>query len=318
MTRYSVAAMMKVMIWTLVGENGFALQAALTEKIASFVAAHGEIAVERLDGETTDLLRIQASLQSAPFLAARKLVVLRNGSANKQFVEQVDRLLADLADTTDLLLIEPKVDKRTGYYKYLKAATHLQEFPELDEQGLVRWLVEAAKAEGGTLRVADAQLLVERVGANQQLLASELGKLLLYNPSITRQTIELLVEASPQSKVFDLLDAAFAGNTARALALYRDQREQKVDPSQIIAMLAWQLRILALLKTAGDRSSAVISRDAKLSPYTVQKNQGIARQLTLTQLKRLIRELLQLDLRSKRQHIDLDEALQNYLLALSA
>ena len=110
---------------------------------------------------------------------------------------------------------------------------------------------------------------------------------------------------------------ANAGNARRAIELYKDQRAQRVDPSQIIAMIAWQLRIVTIVKAAAGRKTADIVREAKLSPYTVQKSEIIAARLTLTKLKTLINDLLNLDIRSKRERIDLDEALQNYLLSLA-
>jgi DNA polymerase III delta subunit len=155
------------------------------------------------------------------------------------------------------------------------------------------------------------------VGANQQLLTGELDKLVLYQPEITQATIELLTEPTPQSTIFELLEAAFGGNTKRALMLYREQRALKVEPQQIIAMLAWQLHVLALIKTAGERSIDEIARDAKLNPFVVRKSAGIARQLTLTQLRTLVSNLLGLDVRLKSESLDADEALQHFLLRLS-
>ena len=301
----------------LTGENAFALKRALDTRVQMFISEYGDFAVERLDGAEASFERIQESLQSLPFLATKKLVILRDAGLNKQFTEHGERLIKALPETTDLIIVEAKLDKRSSYYKYLKKATAVQEFAELDESGLARWLVAETAAAGGSLAAADARWLVERVGASQQLLSNELNKLLTYDLHITRQTIELLTEATPQSKIFDLLEAAFAGNTKRALNLYQDQRAQKVDPSQIIAMLAWQLKIVALIKAAGDRTMNDIVRDAKLSPYTVGQGQRIAGRLTLAQLKRLVRGLLIIDVRSKRQRIDLDEALQNYLLMLA-
>jgi DNA polymerase-3 subunit delta len=305
------------MVTVLTGENAFALKRALDARVQMFISEHGDFAVERLDGAEASFERIQESLQSLPFLAAKKLVILRDAGLNKQFTEHCERLIKVLPETTDLIIVEAKLDKRTGYYKYLNKATAVQEFAELDESGLARWLVAETAAAGGSLAAADARWLVERVGASQQLLSNELNKLLTYDLHITRQTIELLTEATPQSKIFDLLEAAFAGNTKRALDLYQDQRAQKVDPSQIIAMLAWQLKIVALIKAAGDRTTNDIVRDAKLSPYTVGQGQRIAGRLTLAQLKRLVHGLLIIDVRSKRERIDLDEALQNYLLMLA-
>lgn len=305
------------MITTLTGDNSFGWRIELGKLAQAFLGEHGEFALERLDGESASFERLQESLQSLPFLASRKMVVLREPSANKQFVENVDKLLGGLPETTDVVIVEPKLDKRLGYYKLLKKATDFREFNELDENALVRWLVDAAKERGGSLSQADAHTLVERVGLNQQLLAGELEKLMLFAPDITTETISLLTDVAPQSTVFELLEAAFAGDAKKALALYHDQREQKVDPSQIIAMLAWQLRVTALLKTAGNRTLDAVAKEAKLSPFVLRKSQRTANGLSLEHLKRLVCDLLALDVRSKCESVDLDEALQHYLLRLS-
>lgn len=305
------------MITALTGENSFLLQRELDMLIRAFVAAHGDMALERLDGETASFERLQESLQSVPFLADRKLVVLRAPGANKQFTERAEQLFKELPDTTDVLLVEPKPDKRGSYYKLLKKLAEVRDFTEPDEAGMAPWLVATAKSAGGAISLADARYLVERVGASQQLLVHELEKLLLYSPTVSRETIALLTDQTPQGSIFELLEAAFSGNTAKALQLYADQRAQKVDTAQIIAMLTWQLRILALLKTATGRSPQDVASTAKLSPFVVRKAQPIARRLSMGQLKQLVADLLAIDARSKRERIDVDEALQNYFLHLA-
>jgi DNA polymerase-3 subunit delta len=306
------------MIVTLTGENSFGLEAGLQRLTGAFVDEYGDLALERLDGQEAGFERLRESLAGLPFLAARKMVVLRAPSANKQFVEGFEQLFTGIPDTTDVVVIEPKLDKRLGYYKFLKKGTDFREFPELDQPGLVRYLVETTKAAGGSLSPGDARYLVERAGANQQLLSNELKKLLLYDPNITRRTIDLLTEPTPQSTVFQLLEAAFAGHTKTALKLYAEQRAQKVEPPQIIAMLVWQLHILAVIKTAGDRSADEIAGQARLNPFVVRKSQSIARGLSLPELKQLIADLLKIDVGSKRTPIDPDEALQHYILSISS
>lgn len=306
------------MIITLTGENAFGRQRELQQLTAAFVADHGDLALERLDGEEADFARLRAALTSLGLLASHKLAVLRAPSSNKQFSEEFEQLLADIPDTTDVILVEPKLDKRTAYYKLLKSKTDFRDFPALDSGGLAHWLVAAAKDRGAMLSPADARYLVERVGTDQQLLSNELDKLLLYDPQISRPSIDALTEPTPQSTIFQLLEAAFAGNSKRTLDLYAEQRALKVEPPQIVAMLAWQLHVLAIIKTAGDRPASAIASEAKLNPYVVQKSQGIARDLSLAQLKKLIADLLRIDVASKRTNIDADEALQHYLLALAA
>jgi DNA polymerase-3 subunit delta len=305
------------MITVLTGENGFGRQNALAAAVAAFTAEHGDLALEQIDGEDADLEKITEALQGLPFLAARKMVVLRTPGTNKAFAEQAEHILSDLPETTEVIIVEPKPDKRSAYYKFLKRQPGFQEFAEPDANGLGRWLVDAAQARGGSLSLPDARYLVERVGANQQLLANELEKLLIYDPNVTRPTIDLLTEATPQSTVFQLLEAAFAGNTKKALNLYAEQRAQKVEPQQIVAMLAWQLHIVAIIKTAGDRPADQIAKDAKLSPFVVRKSQGIARNLSFTEVKQLVNSLLQIDAQSKSSAVDADEALQNYIVRLA-
>lgn len=305
------------MIVTLTGGNSFLLQAELRSLVQNFLDEFGELGLERLNGDEVEFDRIREALQSLPFFAARKTVVLREAGANREFVENAEALLGELPETTDVILVEPKLDKRQGYYKFLKKSTEYREFIPMDESGLARWLSVTAKEKGGGLSMADARFLVERVGANQQLLASELEKLLLYEPNIARESIELLTEPNPQSTVFQLLEAAFAGNARRALELYAEQRAQKVEPQQIIAMLAWQLHIVALAKTAGTRMPDAAAGEAKVSPFVFKKSAAIARKLTLVKLKKLVADLLQIDWRLKRESLDADEAVQNYLLQIS-
>jgi DNA polymerase-3 subunit delta len=305
------------MIVTLTGENSFGLHRDLQKLVTAFVAEQGDMALERIDGQEATFERMREAITSLPFLADTKMVVLRAPSANKQFLESYESLFADAYESTQVLIVEPKLDKRTAYYKYLKTKTDFTEYGELDAIGLARWLTENAKAQGGTISAGDARYLIERVGVSQQLVSNELDKLLLYNPSVTRQTIKLLTEATPQSTIFELLEAAFGGRLKQAMQLYAEQRALKVEPQQIIAMLAWQLHVLAVIKAAGDRSPETIAKDAKMSPYVVRKSQGIARKLSLAQLKTLVADLLVIDTRSKRTMLDLDEALQHYLVKLA-
>lgn len=289
----------------------------LRQLVDAYVSQHSEFGLERIDGEAVDVARVQEALTSLPFLTAKKMVVLRAPGANKQFSEQAEQLLGDVPETTDVIIVEPKLDKRLAYYKFLKKNTDFREFPELDTAGLAGWLAAEAKTRGGSLSSSDARYLVERVGASQQLLASELEKLLLYDPQVTRRTIDLLTDATPQSTIFQLLEVAFAGNTTRALKLYSEQRALSVEPSQIIAMLAWQLHVLALVKTAAARSPGAIAKEARINPFVVQKSQNIARNLSLPKLKKLVADLLKIDMRIKRTSTDPDEALQHYLLTLA-
>ncbi len=304
------------MITTLTGPNNFLLREKINRIQGAFIKEHGDLAVERLDGEETTAEQIMGAIESVPFLSSKKLVIIRDLSANKPASEEIEKLLDATSDSVDVVFVESRPDRRGVYYKTLKKRTEMQEFTEPDERGLANWLAREAKKREAKLSSSDAFYLVNRVGANQQLLDNELAKLIDYNPEITKATIELLCEPTPQGTVFNLLDAAFAGDTKRALKLYSDQRAQKEEPLKILAMIVWQMHIVTLVHAAGNKSVDEIARDTKMSPFVLGKSQNIARKLSKTQVIGLLDELCELDYKLKSQSMDADEALKNLIISL--
>jgi|SRR5579885_1341802 len=301
---------------TLTGSNFYQLNDELLRLKTKFVQKYGDINIENLD-EETEVDTLISSVQALPFLAEKRLLIVKNLGAKKALAERIDEVLDNVSEATELVIVEPKIDKRFSYYKTLKTKTVFREFGELNEPQLISWLIDAAKQQNGSLSRTDAGYLVQRVGPNQQLLAQELSKLLLYNPNISRTSIDELVEPTPQSSVFELLDAAFQGQTKKVVALYEEQRAMKVEPLNILAMIAWQLHALAIVKTAGKRSDAEIAQAASLNPFVVRKSQTIAKSLALSRLKQLIAETLALDTRLKSESIDPDEAMLQLLLSIA-
>lgn len=304
------------MVITLTGNNVFALRQRLDELTSKFISEHGDLALERIDGSDSSFRAVLETVQSLPFLAPKKMVVLRDAGANKDIAENIEQIISASGDSTDLVIYDSEPDKRTAYFKTLQKHTQIESFSEMDAPGLGRWLVEEAQRQGGELNIANASYLVERLGADQQLLSRELDKLLLYNPKISRDDIELLTESTPQSKIFELLDAAFGGNKERALRLYEEQRIQKVEPQAIMAMLIWQLSLLATVKLGSSRSEATIAADTGMKPYPISKAAGLADKLGGAKLKAMVSDLFQIDWQSKTSSLDLDEALKTYIVTL--
>jgi DNA polymerase III delta subunit len=112
------------------------------------------------------------------------------------------------------------------------------------------------------------------------------------------------------------LDAAFAGNKGRALKLYEEQRAQKVEPQAILALIAWQLQLLALTKYADGKSTTQIAKDVGMNPYPISKAARLAHKLKDEKFKEMVDFAFEIDLKSKTSAIDLDEALKTYITTL--
>ncbi len=305
------------MLVVLTGDDSFALKQALRARINEFVDKHGEFALEQMDADDAAVEHIFDAINSIPLLSAGKMVVVYGASRHKELLEKLADNPESVPESTELLLVDSKLDKRARYYKQLRKTAQFNEFLSTDTKDIASWAVDYAKTQGGELSRSEASYLAQRVGIDKTLLSSEIDKLVTFSPKVTRESIDLLCEPLPRSTVFQLLDAAFVGNTDRALELYKDQRKQRVEPLAILGMIAWQLQSLALVKTAGERSVEDIAREAKLNPFVVRKNREVASKITLLQLRKLVRRALELDVKLKSTAVDADEAMRYFLMTLS-
>jgi DNA polymerase-3 subunit delta len=96
------------------------------------------------------------------------------------------------------------------------------ELARVGEEDAMRWAVATAQAADTKLEPDAARELVDALGADMMLIASELEKLLLYTfgrGRITLGDVETMVLAAKQRSLYELTDAISSRNTARALAL---------------------------------------------------------------------------------------------------
>jgi len=302
------------MIYTLSGPNSFALQLELQNIVHNFIAHYGNFGIERMDASQNTTQELLESLQAIPFLAGKRMVLIQDPSENKQLIEKFPDIVDTISEDTDIVFVQTKFDKRSSFYKFLKKRSEFMEFEELHEPALIRWIQDYVTSQKGVIRTADARFLISRVGMSQRSIQSELHKLLTYSTAISRESIELLTVPTVQSTIFDLIDAACTGNTAKAIYIYKEQRSQKVDPLQIVAMLVWQLHILAIIKYGKGKKVDAIAREAKLNPYVVRRSSSLVQKMSLSHIRSLVSRTRDLERRLKREPIDGDEALLELLI----
>lgn len=305
------------MVIVLTGPNGYALQNDLQHLKQNFVKQYGDLAVERIDVSDFSLAQMIDTLSARPFLSEKRLLVVDGLATNKTACADVESWLKFIDEQTEAVIVEPKIDKRSVWYKTLKKLADVRDFQELDVRDAPRWLVEQASLAGGKISLADASYLVQRVGSDQQQLSSELSKIMQLNKNVTRSSVTELTVQAPQSSIFELIEAAFSGDIKRALALYDDQRAQNVEPLAIEALFVWQLHALLLVKLAGQIPAETIASQTAISPYVVKKSIALVRTRTYAQLKNYVAELEKLEYQIKTTSVNADELIKSYILLLA-
>lgn len=304
------------MILTLTGENTFAIAAAERQLIAAFTAKHGQNGVERVDAEDLTPARLPDLLQGATLFAPARLVILKNMGANKVMLEPLAAALATASDDTTIVIADGALDKRTKLYKFLKAKSQFKEYAPLTDAQLNKWVQDEVRRLGGEIATAEVRYLVERSGRDQWRLAQEIVKLVSYAPVVIRQSINMLVEPTPEGTAFELLDAALAGKTAQVRHLIANLRTAE-DPYKFFGLLASQVYGLAVVGVAGSRPPDQIAKDAGLHPFVVRKTQTVAKRLGTTRIQQITADVALCDAQMKSTGADPWDLLQLCLLKIA-
>lgn len=294
----------------LTGNNTHLLQEELRHIVQDFSKEHGD-SIERFDcSELTSISDLVDAVRSISFLEPRKLVIARDFGQNKELLENFESIIEQTADSTDLILVDQKLDKRTSTYKIIQKITDVRVFGEMSPIDLQKWLINEADKYEAKLGPGEARALIERAGPSQLLLQSEVEKLALSSTNITKHEIKELIEPTPQSKIFSMLDALFQGEPRRSWDLYKDQRAQGEEPQKILAMITWQLQQLTKAVFVPDNSKQTLIDDG-MSPYSAQKSLAMGRLISKRDLKHYIKELAVLDAQTKT-NADIESALAVY------
>lgn len=282
------------MITVLTGENSFEIDREVRRIVAGF---HGT--PERVDGVGLVLRQVPDLLMGATLFAEKRLVIIKNLSENKTVWADFADWLPRVSDDIELVLVEPKPDKRTKTYKELQKVATVREYKpwgERDASKAEQWVQAEAQAEGVQLDAKLARLLVERVGVDQWALAAALYKLAVLD-TVTPEVIADVIESNPSENVFQLFDAALRGDSRQVRDMLATL-ELTEDPYRLFGLLSGQAFQLAVLANA-DKPSGEVAKDIGAHPFVLSKLTSHAKRLGAGGVRRIVRAFAEADHRLK-------------------
>ncbi len=300
----------------LFGENDYEISQSKKASIADYLEkTASDIGLEQFNHDV-DKNKLWQSIVAQPFLVKSKLIVVNNPSQNTELAEFIVSKLQDIPETTSLIIVEGKLDKRTGYYKSLKKLKEAEEVKLFDDSKLSSWLIEKAKDQNLKVTQSQTRKIIQRAGSDQWTISSEIEKLTAYD-ELTDQLIDDLVEASPQESIFNLLDSLAAGRAAEAQELYQGLRQQQLDPHYVLSMLTWQMDNILIVAFAGNRSDRDIASEAKINPYVVQKTRSLTSRMNHSSVKKAVGLICDMDEQLKTTKTSPDDGVKLLLLQLA-
>ena len=236
------------------GEEEQLKQSALAELRRSILPPGMETINETvLEDPRTD--QLIAAAETQPFLADRRLIIVRDLPALMGRAEADDRLLSYLPSVPDSALLlfycTGKPDGRKKLFNAVKKTGAVVTFSPLKGAELTRFVTDAFKSQGKECDERTAEYLIFTVGDDAGLLSNEIRKLTDYagnRPDILASDVTELATPSTECTVFQMVDAVVSGQRSRAFSLLRNQLLNGTDRMTILAMLLRQYRLLQHIK----------------------------------------------------------------------
>ena len=208
-----------------------------------------DFAVTRFTGDKASLADVLDELSTLPFLVKRRLVIVEEADGFVTAHRKELEALADRPPTPGALILSVKT--WPGNTKLAKAVDKVGlavECKAPSEGQLPAWLIQLAKnQEFVKLDTDAAQLLIELVGPDVGLLASEIGKLAVYvgdQKHVQRDDVAKMVGAGRVETVWKALDAATTGHAALALEEFDRLMASGEHPVGLLAAMSSSLRKL--------------------------------------------------------------------------
>ncbi len=295
------------------GDDEFAITEALQKAKAHFTAVDTTgLNFTELDGQKTTIGALRAVTDAVPFLADSRLVVLRDvivkGRSKQGLFNDLLDYLPSLPSFTNLIIIETKVIQKNSRLLKL-AAEHpshaIKLFGVPKGEALQKWIVKRTKQQGGEISPQAAAVLAAAINEDPRVASQEIEKLLLYTKferPISPDDVELLTPAASNANIFDYVDALGGRNARKAFHTLQTLLSQPgQEPMQVFSMIVRQYRLLLLAREVMDQggNDADVMKTLGVHSFVARKLVNQARRFRLSQLEKIYRRLLELDIAMK-------------------
>jgi DNA polymerase-3 subunit delta len=291
-----------------------------------------------LDGRGLTLADLRHTCDTLPFLAEKRLVIVRGllatltprkgqtlSEAKQDFLDALTDYLPNLPPTTRLVFVEENaLPTSQPVVKLAKQDPkgYIKRFERPDTKALPQWIKNRVEMHGGKIKHRAAHRLAAVVGADLRLLDQEIVKLVTYaagERAIQEPDVEILVPYSQEAVIFDLVDALGhrEGQTA-AQTLHR-LLEEGEHPLGLLGMIVRQFRLLIQVKElkAKGASARDVANTLGIHPFPAGKLHTQASHFTAAQLEKVYRHLSETDVEIKTGEIRPEVALDLLVAGLA-
>jgi len=327
------------LLYILLGPDDFSLSQSL-EEIKRGIGDQALLATNTttIDGQRMTLDQLRAVCETSPFLAERRLVIVKGllerfepkgkPSRKKEITHVANQqdeykslgaYISQLPDSTTLVLIDSKVASNNPLFRELSAKAEVKSFPLLRATRLRQWIQRRVVEEGGSISPQAVDLLAKLVGGNLWIMANEINKLVLFTSGgrIEEEDVKMTVSHAQQASVFAMVDAILESKVGVAQQSLQQLLQRGASSVYLLFMLSRQIRMIVRVKELRKQGKSGIEIQNKLrltSEFAWRKTLEQAERYPLERIKQVYHKLLEADLAIKTGKYEGELAL-NILIA---
>ncbi len=233
--------------------------------------------LEEFEGKI-DIPQVVFAANTLPFLSDYRLIIVRDsglfgGKASGEIS------LNDLPESSVILFVEEKVDKRSKLYKTVSDLGRVVEFSTPSESELRDWIIKGFAGRSKQISPQTAMYLLRVVigsssGGIMDGLVLEADKVIAFTGQrreITNADIDAVCTKALELRVFELINSVARNQLSRGLEIYNNLILMKEQPMMILSLMARQFRLALQCKAlqAQGMSSQAIASALSLRSFIV-------------------------------------------------
>ncbi len=299
-------------IYLFSGEEEFLKREPLDKLMGLLVSpAHRDFDLDILHASRSSATEIINKASTFPTASERRLVIVYD--ADKLSPPDKKLLLTYLRgipDSSCLVLVTAKLDKRTKFYLDLEKVAVVVDFPGLYENQIPSWISNRVKNLGKNITAEAIQVLQNWAGKSLADLANEIEKLILFvghRKTITADDAGKVVGYTGSDNIFQLLNSVGRKDTRKALEVLNNLFSYGEPPGTMIFWLTEHLiRLLKVKEFDQEKSDVSLSSYLKVHSYFLKDYGEQSKNFTLDQLEKGLLFIHQADTDLKRSFLPPD------------
>ena len=268
------------MMYLVFGEQELLVNKMIDKLAKSELDVIDDFNLVTFDGCKTPLYEIVNDASTLPFMADKKVVVVKNcyflttESPKLEFEQSFNELEEYLENQNEgtvviFSVIASKLDDRKSLVKKIKEKSKIYAVDNVNKKDLPRIVKQMFEKQGMSITSDALNEFLSRCGDDMYLINGEIEKLSCYKKEIDVKDIDLMVAKKIEDNVFEMIDAIFAKKLDKVFRIYYDLKINNNEPLTLISLIASQVRFLYQVMVLKDKgySENNIANELSCHPY---------------------------------------------------